>query len=258
MKTGDWKWGHTGRNPRRGDMRLRRPMTEAPYEFDIDHPGRASGYPVWASITLPRSSPRTWPTGHDLDSGVVYLQIADYRLSFVCTVLYTIYGQKAGSCRLISCRYFFFLRHLWYSMIHRDHPGSILVGWYGGCFRELIRSMRVPLLSAQIICLYSEFIERLVLSRSVAFVCFTGSGWTRSACAGGRKAPRRYRQPIRIWPARQWPPFPIFIFFYIRSILILFIMDFFIIFFSKMGSLALFCTPFSSYLKGKQDQPKKN
>lgn len=88
-------------------MRLRRPMTEMPYEFDIDHPGRASGYPVWASITLPRSSPRTWPAGRDLDSGVTYrLPIIDFSSYVLYFVRYT--AKKQVPVGLYPVAFFFF------------------------------------------------------------------------------------------------------------------------------------------------------
>lgn len=50
-------------------MRLRRPMTGSPYGFDIDHPGTASGYPVWALNHAGTALSADWPTGRGRDSG---------------------------------------------------------------------------------------------------------------------------------------------------------------------------------------------
>ncbi|KAJ5974193.1 hypothetical protein N7481_011403 [Penicillium waksmanii] len=61
-------------------MRLRRPMTGAPYEFDIDHPGTASGYPVWALNHAGTALSADWPTGRGRESGDLRYscQIADH------------------------------------------------------------------------------------------------------------------------------------------------------------------------------------
>ncbi|KAJ5634998.1 uncharacterized protein N7484_008311 [Penicillium longicatenatum] len=53
----------TFRIPRTGALRLRRPMTDAPYGFDIDHPGSSPDIPYLGLLRLchflpPRSSPR--------------------------------------------------------------------------------------------------------------------------------------------------------------------------------------------------------